>query len=162
MFLQSLTDSSGSACLSHSTELRHPLHVLAPPPTRPPPDPPFGPLRPAGLDDCPPLPSLLFFPVCIVVTVQLYLSHKRTESSGGGGGGVPAAPAATATLAATRQQALAASRAAKARKGTGSAKTPSFSLQLRKSGSLSSYCSLDTPSYRSPVKSPSQYFQICY
>uniref|UniRef100_A0AAQ5YQF8 HELP domain-containing protein n=1 Tax=Amphiprion ocellaris TaxID=80972 RepID=A0AAQ5YQF8_AMPOC len=59
------------------------------------------------------------------------------------------------------------SRAFVARKG-GAAKvstvrkTPSFNLQLRKSGSLSSYSPLDTPSYRSPIKSPSQYFQICY
>lgn len=110
-----------------------------------------------ALTTLPPLPSLLFFPVCIIVTVQLYLSHKRTESSGG-----PAAPAATPTLAVTRQQALAAGRAAKARKGIGGRKMPSFSLQLRNSASLSSNCSLDTPSYRSPVKSPSQYFQICY
>ncbi|KAG9336317.1 hypothetical protein JZ751_002664 [Albula glossodonta] len=37
-----------------------------------------------------------------------------------------------------------------------------FSLPLRKSPSQTSYTPLDTPSYKSPIKSPSQYFQICY
>lgn len=146
--------SSRHTCLSNSTDFPHPLHVLPLTPAWP----CSAPLHPTGLDNSPP-PPLLLFPVCIIVTVQLYLSHsaKRTESSGG-----PAATAVTPRLAADRQQTLASGRGSKVRKGCGTRKTPSFSLQLRNSGSLSSYCSLDTPSYRSPVKSPSQYFQICY
>lgn len=102
---------------------------------------------------------LLLSPVYIIVTVQLYLSHsaKRTGTSGS-----PAAPAVKARSAANHQQNVESSKAGTARKGGATRKTPSCSLQLRKSGSLSSYCSIDTPSYVSPVKSPSQYFQICY
>lgn len=39
--------------------------------------------------------------------------------------------------------------------------TPSFTLNLHKSTSGQS-APQDTPSYKSPIKSPSQYFQICY
>lgn len=111
----------------------------------------LGPLHPTA--------PLLLSPIYVIVTVQLYLSHstKRTGTSS-----CPTAPAVKARSAANRQQNLESSKAGTARKGGATRKTPSFSLQLRKSGSLSSYCSIDTPSYVSPVKSPSQYFQICY
>lgn len=99
-------------------------------------------------------------PIRAVVTVQIYLSGSAQpkESSGG-----PVAPAVTARAAAGRRQTPESSKAAgSSRKSGAGRKTPSFNLHLRKSGSLLSYSSLDTPSYRSPVKSPSQYFQICY
>lgn len=111
-----------------------------------------------GPDNLPtaPLPSPSTY---AVVTVQIYLSRsaKRTESSGG-----PAALAVTARAAAGRRQTTDSSKAGSPRKSGGARKTPSVNLHLRKSGSLLSHSSLDTPSYRSPVKSPSQYFQICY
>lgn len=118
--------------------------VWPPPPNRPEQPPP-------PLCSCP--------PIYIIVTVQIYLSRsaKRTGTSGG-----PVALAVTARSAASPQQTLESSKASTARKGGATRKPPSFSLDLRKSGSLSSYSSLDTPSYCSPIKSPSQYFQICY
>ena len=142
-------------CLTCSTHLLHPLRVLL--------------LRPACPRLAPPPPWVLcsLFPVYIIVTVQIYLSRsaKRTVTSGS-----PAASPVTARSANNPQQTSESSKAGVARKG-GAAKmpavrkTPSFNLHLRKSGSLSSYSpldTLDTPSYRSPIKSPSQYFQICY
>lgn len=51
-------------------------------------------------------------------------------------------------------------------RGGGAGRSGGLNLRLRKSGSLLASSALDTaldtPSYRSPVKSPSQYFQICY
>lgn len=126
------------------------------PPVWPPPPKPTGPWQPLSPSSAPLL--------CIVVTVQIYLSRsaKRTGTSGS-----LAASAVTYRSATDPQQQTSESgKASAARKASGAKvpsvrKPPSISLQLRKSGSLSSY-SLDTPSYRSPVKSPSQYFQICY
>lgn len=130
---------------------------------------PFGPFHPTGLDKPPPLLSIIgssaLFPrPHYIVTVQIYLSRsaKRTGTSGS-----PTASSVTARSATSPQQTSQSSKAGMARKG-GAVKVPpvrkppSFNLQLKKSGSLSSFSSLDTPSYRSPIKSPSQYFQICY
>ncbi|XP_028858789.1 A-agglutinin anchorage subunit [Denticeps clupeoides] len=41
-------------------------------------------------------------------------------------------------------------------------KISTFALPLQKIPRQNSYASLVTPSYKSPIKSPSQYFQICY
>lgn len=103
-------------------------------------------------------PSALVPPI-IIVTVQLYLSPsaKRTGTSGG-----PATSSVMARSAAGWQRTSECSRAGTPRKSSAARKVPSFSLRLRNSGSLTSYSSLDTPSYCSPLKSPSQYFQICY
>uniref|UniRef100_A0A3Q3KMA9 EMAP like 1 n=1 Tax=Mastacembelus armatus TaxID=205130 RepID=A0A3Q3KMA9_9TELE len=97
------------------------------------------------------------------VTVQIYLSRPAKQT---GTGNSPAASAVKAHSAANPQQILESSKASMARKGGATKgppvrKTPSFSIQLRKSGSLP-YSPLDTPSYCSPIKSPSQYFQIFY
>lgn len=112
----------------------------------------------------PPSAPLLLSSIYIIVTVQIYLSRSAKRT---GTGGSPVASAVTLRPATNPQQTSESSKAGTARKGGASKapparKTPSFSLQLRKSGSLSSYSPLDTPSYRSPIKSPSQYFQICY
>ncbi|XP_035797548.2 echinoderm microtubule-associated protein-like 1 isoform X2 [Amphiprion ocellaris] len=40
--------------------------------------------------------------------------------------------------------------------------TPSFTLNLQKTTSSQQSAPQDTSSYKSPIKSPSQYFQICY
>lgn len=117
-----------------------------------PPPPPPPPLSITG--------SSALFPVYIIVTVQIYLSRsaKRTRGSSG-------ASSVTARSAPGPQQTSESSKAAK-KGGTAKLpqgrKPPNFNLQQRNSGSLSPYSPLDTPSYRSPVKSPSQYFQICY
>lgn len=109
----------------------------------------FSLIGPGNLPTAAPLSN----PVCAIVTVQIYLSRSatRTESSGGA-----VAPAVTVRAAAGHHQTTGSSTAGWPRK------TPAFKLHLRKSGSLLSYSQLDAPSYRSPVKSPSQYFQICY
>uniref|UniRef100_A0A674MWU0 EMAP like 1 n=1 Tax=Takifugu rubripes TaxID=31033 RepID=A0A674MWU0_TAKRU len=76
--------------------------------------------------------------------------------------GGPVAPAVTARAAAGRRQTTESSKAASSRKSGAGRKTPSFNLHLRKSGSLLSYSSLDTPSYRSPVKSPKEGYVKMY
>lgn len=118
----------------------------------------FGPLHPTDPDNFH-HPSALVPPIYIIVTVQIYLSRSAKQT---GTSGAPMALAVTARSATSRQQTLESSKPGTARKGAATRKTPSFSLQLKKPGRLSSYSSLDTPSYCSPIKSPSQYFQICY
>lgn len=129
---------------------------------------PFCPLHLSGPADLRyPSPSTtprLFFLIYVVVTVQIYLSRSTKLT---GSTSIPAASAVTACSATSTPRASDISRAPVAKKSSAvkvstPRKTPNFSLQLRKSGSLSSYSPLDTPSYRSPIKSPSQYFQICY
>uniref|UniRef100_A0A672K582 Uncharacterized protein n=1 Tax=Sinocyclocheilus grahami TaxID=75366 RepID=A0A672K582_SINGR len=44
----------------------------------------------------------------------------------------------------------------------GSQNVPPFTLPLRRCTSQLVHSLLEMPSYRSPIKSPSQYFQICY
>uniref|UniRef100_A0A4W5N583 Echinoderm microtubule-associated protein-like 1 n=1 Tax=Hucho hucho TaxID=62062 RepID=A0A4W5N583_9TELE len=39
---------------------------------------------------------------------------------------------------------------------------PAFTLPLQKSTNQNTYSSMDMSNYKSPLKSPSQYFQICY
>uniref|UniRef100_A0A669D908 EMAP like 1 n=1 Tax=Oreochromis niloticus TaxID=8128 RepID=A0A669D908_ORENI len=74
----------------------------------------------------------------------------------------PRASAVTTRSATNTQRTSEISRASMAKKGnaakvSAARKTPNFSIQLRKSGSLLSYSPLDTPSYRSPIKSPSHF-----
>lgn len=163
MMILTKKKNSHYLCLTYFTNLLHPLHFLLLCPCLS----LFGPLHPTGQ---PPTPlstigsSALVPPIYIIVTVQIYLSRsaKRTGTSG-----KPVASAITARSATNPQQTSESSKASMAKKGgpakvPAARKTPNFSIQLRKSGSLSSYSPLDTPSYRSPIKSPSQYFQICY
>ncbi|XP_072296148.1 uncharacterized protein [Eucyclogobius newberryi] len=95
------------------------------------------------------------------VTMQIYLSPlaKKTGCSD---------VAKTATTVTTKTNPP---NAPKTRSGTGSNGTkaekkksnPSFTLNLQKtSTSVSNSAPQETSSYQSPVKSPSQYFQICY
>ncbi|CAB1330576.1 unnamed protein product, partial [Coregonus sp. 'balchen'] len=94
------------------------------------------------------------------VTVQIYLTRpsKRT--------GTAEAPKSCVAALSGRSSAPhtpdSKSESDKSVRSTGVRKTPTFTIPLRKSVSQSSYSPLDTPSYRSPVKSPSQYFQIWY
>ena len=99
-------------------------------------------------------------PSAAIVTVQLYLSSsaKRTGSDCRSAGLKALALPPAVSPPGPSLQAGGPSRTARVRK------TPSISLQLRKSRSLSqsAFRPLDTPSYRGPVRSPSHYFQICY
>lgn len=96
-----------------------------------------------------------------LVTVQIYLNpSKRIGSTE-----APKSSAATATTVTGRTASATpdtAKGASDKASRTGGRKAPPFSLPLRKCPSQTSYSPLDTPSYRSPIKSPSQYFQICY
>uniref|UniRef100_A0A8C4HTX0 EMAP like 1 n=1 Tax=Dicentrarchus labrax TaxID=13489 RepID=A0A8C4HTX0_DICLA len=151
-------------CLTYSPNLLHPLRFLLLHPC----SSSFGPLHPTGPDNLHhsslSLAPLLLSPIYIIVTVQIYLSRsaKRTGSTGS-----PAASAVTARTATSSQQTSESRKASMARK-SGAAKvppvrkTPNFNLQLRKSGSLSSYTPLDTPSYRSPIKSPKEGYVKMY
>ncbi len=92
-----------------------------------------------------------------LVTMQIYLSPlaKKTGSSetAKSAATVPAnsGPAATPD----NPQAKGGSRPASKRT------TPSFTLNLQKT-TTSQHTAQETSSYKSPIKSPSQYFQICY
>lgn len=110
----------------------------------------------------PPRPSLR--PPLVTMQIYLSCSAKRTDASGSP---VASAPVARSAARPRRHQIPDSSKARMATKSSAAKartvrKTPSFSLQLRKSGSLSTHSPLDTPTYHSPVKSSSQYFQICY
>uniref|UniRef100_A0A4W6FBR8 EMAP like 1 n=1 Tax=Lates calcarifer TaxID=8187 RepID=A0A4W6FBR8_LATCA len=96
--------------------------------------------------------------------IQIYLSRSAKQR---GTSGSPAASAVTSRSAASPKQTSESGRASVARKAGAARvppvrKTPSFDLQLRKSGSLSSYSALDTPSYRSPLKSPKEGYVKMY
>lgn len=149
-------------CLT-STNLLHPsrLSLFCPPAS-------IWPRHPTTAAPSPsPTAPLLSSPshLYIIVTVQIYLSRSTKPT---GSKSSPAASAVSARSAANPQHTSESCKASvPAKKGGGAKvstvrKAPNFSLQLRKSGSLSSYAPLDTPSYCSPIKSPSQYFQICY
>uniref|UniRef100_A0A4W5R584 EMAP like 1 n=1 Tax=Hucho hucho TaxID=62062 RepID=A0A4W5R584_9TELE len=98
------------------------------------------------------------------VTVQIYLAHpsKRTRTAE-----APKSNAAAVSGRCSAPPTAPDSKSAsdKSVKSNGVRKTPTFALPLRKSvrqSSYTPYSPLDKPSYRSPIKSPSQYFQICY
>uniref|UniRef100_A0A8C5GJM1 Echinoderm microtubule-associated protein-like 4 n=1 Tax=Gouania willdenowi TaxID=441366 RepID=A0A8C5GJM1_GOUWI len=98
------------------------------------------------------------------VTMQIYLSPltRKTGSSEAAKSGstVPANDSrpSTDTPPGNPQVKGSSSSSSKAeRKKT----TPSFTLNLQKT-TTSQMAAQDTPSYKSPTKSPSQYFQICY
>lgn len=92
-----------------------------------------------------------------LVTVQIYL-HRPSKRTGSA-----EPPKSTSTVpsqsANTPPEAkILPDRAAR----LGSQKIPPFTLPLRKCTSQSVHTPLDMTTYRSPIKSPSQYFQICY
>ncbi|XP_037606011.1 echinoderm microtubule-associated protein-like 1 isoform X1 [Sebastes umbrosus] len=92
------------------------------------------------------------------VTMQIYLSPlaRKTGSSetDKSAAAVPASSGPAATP--SKPQAKGGSKP-EARKKT----TPSFTLNLQKT-TTSQSSAQETSSYKSPLKSPSQYFQICY
>ena len=107
-------------------------------------------------------PLQLFLLCSSPVTVQIYLSRPSKRAG-------PTDTPKSCTVAVSGRPALPTPPVSKAaplsEKGGAKApvrKPPTFTLPLKKSASQLSYSPLDTPSYRSPIKSPSQYFQICY
>ncbi|XP_013865355.1 echinoderm microtubule-associated protein-like 1 isoform X2 [Austrofundulus limnaeus] len=87
------------------------------------------------------------------VTMQIYLSPlaKKTGSSEAVGSAVPAHRGPTDVSGLKNGS----------NKPAMKKSTPSFTLNFQKSSTGPS-TQQDTPSYKSPIKSPSQYFQICY
>lgn len=104
---------------------------------------------PSNFSAISPIPSLH------LVTVQIYLHQPaiRTTST------EPCEPAAP--LCSTHISPEAKISSSKATQSRGRMVVP-FTLPMKKCPSHSTYSPLDTPSYRSPIKSPSQYFQICH
>ncbi|XP_062858591.1 echinoderm microtubule-associated protein-like 1 [Trichomycterus rosablanca] len=92
------------------------------------------------------------------VTMQIYLSPQSKRI------GPTNTPVATAVQPNVYPPASgpppdnASSRKSKA----GSGKKPPCTLSLHKRRCQSPFSPADTPTYKSPIKSPSQYFQICY
>lgn len=107
-------------------------------------------------------PLQFLLPCSPPVTVQIYLSRssKRAGSTDTPKpytvaiSGRPAHPTPSDSKAAPLSERGGAKTSVR--------KPPMLTLPLKKSASQSSYSPLDMPSYRSPIKSPSQYFQICY
>ncbi|XP_032398895.1 echinoderm microtubule-associated protein-like 1 isoform X2 [Etheostoma spectabile] len=91
------------------------------------------------------------------VTMQIYLSPLTRKTGSSETAKSPAAVPANSGPAATPNN----PQARGGSKPEGKKTTPSFTLNLQKTTSSQSTAQ-DTSSYKSPLKSPSQYFQICY
>uniref|UniRef100_A0A665WW39 EMAP like 1 n=1 Tax=Echeneis naucrates TaxID=173247 RepID=A0A665WW39_ECHNA len=91
------------------------------------------------------------------VTMQIYLSpHAKKTGSSETTKSVSAVPANSRLAAGPNNPQVKASSKPDTRR-----KTPSFTLNLQKT-TTSHNTPQDTSNYKSPIKSPSQYFQICY
>ncbi|XP_005449796.1 echinoderm microtubule-associated protein-like 1 isoform X2 [Oreochromis niloticus] len=91
------------------------------------------------------------------VTMQIYLSPlTRKTGSSEAAKSASAVPAHSVPAPAPNRPQAKGNGKPEARKAT-----PSFTLNLQKTSSGQS-ATHDTSSYKSPIKSPSQYFQICY
>ncbi|XP_073348469.1 uncharacterized protein [Pagrus major] len=88
------------------------------------------------------------------VTMQIYLSPlARKTGSSEAGKSAPAVPANNGPAATPQTKA--------GSRPQGKKTNPSFTLNLQKTTSIQSAVQ-EASSYKSPLKSPSQYFQICY
>ncbi|XP_071334931.1 echinoderm microtubule-associated protein-like 1 isoform X2 [Trachinotus anak] len=91
------------------------------------------------------------------VTMQIYLSpHTRKTGSSETAKAAPAVPANSKLAAAPNNPQVKGGSKPETRRTT-----PTFTLNLQKT-TTSQNTVQDTSSYKSPIKSPSQYFQICY
>ncbi|KAM3602452.1 uncharacterized protein V6R79_004425 [Siganus canaliculatus] len=89
------------------------------------------------------------------VTMQIYLSpHTRKTGSSETTKSTAAVPAPGGRTVTPQVKGGSKSQAKKT--------TPTFTLNLQKTTSSQNTQAQDTPAYKSPLKSPSQYFQICY
>ncbi|XP_034755833.1 echinoderm microtubule-associated protein-like 1 isoform X2 [Etheostoma cragini] len=91
------------------------------------------------------------------VTMQIYLSPLTRKTGSSETAKSPAAVPANSGPTATPNH----PQARGGSKPEGKKTTPSFTLNLQKT-TTSQSTAQDTSSYKSPLKSPSQYFQICY
>ncbi|KAJ8009489.1 hypothetical protein DPEC_G00089410 [Dallia pectoralis] len=98
------------------------------------------------------------------VTMQIYLSPltRRTGSSEAAKS-APAVPNSRPTRTTPSSQSKGGPPTSnKTNSGTHKKAPPPFTLPLQKSNNQNTYSPLDVSNYKSPLKSPSQYFQICY
>ncbi|XP_060720997.1 echinoderm microtubule-associated protein-like 1 isoform X1 [Tachysurus vachellii] len=86
------------------------------------------------------------------VTMQIYLSHPAKKTG----------PTENAVAIPVWPSVCSPDKAASDKKKVGAVKKPPCSLSLHRSTCQSPFSPADTPIYKSPLKSPSQYFQICY
>lgn len=120
----------------------------------------FTPSCPMSTHSRPPTSALSHPPHLIsplhLVTMQIYLSpHARKTGSSENATSASAVPAnSRLTAAPNNPQAKVGSKPETKRK------PPTFTLNLQKT--TTSQNTQDTSNYKSPIKSPSQYFQICY
>ncbi|CAN9507692.1 unnamed protein product [Ophioblennius macclurei] len=92
------------------------------------------------------------------VTMQIYLSPlARKTGSSDAAKATSTVPSSNTTAAASHHPQAKGSTKPEMKKRT----TPSFTLNLQKT-TTSQTSAQETSSYKSPTKSPSQYFQICY
>ncbi|XP_060773764.1 echinoderm microtubule-associated protein-like 1 [Neoarius graeffei] len=92
------------------------------------------------------------------VTMQIYLSHPA-KKIGPTDNAVATAEQANVYLPASGPLP---DKAASDKRKVGAGKKPPCTLSLHRSTCQSPFSPADTPIYKSPIKSPSQYFQICY
>ncbi|XP_053345283.1 echinoderm microtubule-associated protein-like 1 isoform X2 [Clarias gariepinus] len=92
------------------------------------------------------------------VTMQIYLSHpaKRTGQTEN------AVVTAVQPSVCPSENGLHPDKAASNKRKIGAGRKPPCTLPLHRSRCQSPFSPADTPIYKSPIKSPSQYFQICY
>ncbi|XP_071007814.1 echinoderm microtubule-associated protein-like 1 [Oncorhynchus clarkii lewisi] len=97
------------------------------------------------------------------VTMQIYLSPqtKRTGSSEVAKS-APTVPNSRPTRTPTSPQTKGVPPTSDRTKPKTRKTHPAFTLPLQKSTNQNTYSPLDTFNYKSPLKSPSHYFQICY
>lgn len=93
-----------------------------------------------------------------LVTMQIYLSHPAKKT------GPTKNAVATAVQPSVCQPVSGPppDKAASDRRKVGAGKKPPSTLSLHRSTCQSPFSPAHTPVYKSPIKSPSQYFQICY
>lgn len=122
-----------------------------------PPSPPLPSCSPHGK---PPHPPHLISPLHLV-TMQIYLSPlARKTGSSEAGKFVTTVPASGGSPPPAQQSKAAGGGS----KSQGRKSSPTFTLNLQKSTNSQSQSTavLEEGGYKSPLKSPSQYFQICY
>lgn len=93
-----------------------------------------------------------------LVTMQIYLSRPAKKT------GPPENTVATAVQPSMCPPVSGPppGKAASDKRKVGAVKKPPSTLSLHRSTCQSPFSPADTPIYKSPIKSPSQYFQICY
>ncbi|XP_026800454.1 echinoderm microtubule-associated protein-like 1 isoform X1 [Pangasianodon hypophthalmus] len=92
------------------------------------------------------------------VTMQIYLSHPAKKTGPTENADATAVQLSVCPPASGPPP----DKAASDKRKVGAGKKPPCTLSLHKSTCQSPFSPAETPIYKSPIKSPSQYFQICY